>query len=975
MKLSRHLPLFAALTVLSFAFGAGLCSASPNHYVYVFPPGSIDVYDMDNGFSLVKSVPFPLTKGQSPVYVRGGVASAATGMLYLSYGSDTAGGSMLKYDLVKDSIVWTQSYSFGVDSMSISPDGQKIYMPTGEGAYTQGIWQVIDANTGSLIGSLDSGGKGPHNTNTSLSGAHIYLGPRYSNYLVLADANTLSIIRNIGPVTAGVRPFTTDANEKYAFITTSGNVGFEVSDINTGQNLYWVCPPGFCWTSGSYNSISGVSHGISLSPDNREIYLIDLPYNHVHVFDVTGLPGTAPVDVADIPLNCKLPDEGWLQHSRDGRFVWVGDCGDVIDTGTRKIVANMPSLLNTRIFNEVDVQTGVPSFSPLSRNQGGYTTQASTVSLSNTSLSFGNVTVGATSSAQLTTLTNTGSTAVSITGISVTGADNADFSQTDTCGNSVAAGGNCTISVTFAPSSAGAKTAAVTITDSDSSSPQVISLTGTGVSPSTTASISPASLTFATQTVGTASGAQTLTLTDTGSASLAITGITVSGDFAETNSCGGSVAIGTSCVISVTFKPTATGTRTGIVSIADNTSGSPQTISLTGTGSPATTTASAAPASLSFGNLNVGSISPAQTVTLSNTGGAALSISSISIDKNFTEANTCGTSLAAGSNCTISVTFSPTTPAGYAGILTISDNAANSPQTVTLTGTGVGPQIQLSPTGLTFGNQTVNASSAAQTATLSNTGNAALTITGITASGDFAESNSCGGSLAAGANCTISVTFKPTATGTRTGMISITDNAGASPQTLSLTGTGSSSNIGDFSISASSSLITTASGQSTTFTLSAMPTGGFNKAVSLTCLGAPQSATCMIAPNLVTPNGTSPSTATVTVTTMAHSSVGPIVGPQAIRPWTRLEIQVIQSVILMAFMALATLLTKKGRQMSLAMGLALLAVILVAGCAGITAGTSPNGTPAGTYTLTLTGSSGTGANALTHSTTVTLNVN
>jgi hypothetical protein len=179
-------------------------------------------------------------------------------------------------------------------------------------------------------------------------------------------------------------------------------------------------------------------------------------------------------------------------------------------------------------------------------------------------------------------------------------------------------------------------------------------------------------------------------------------------------------------------------------------------------------------------------------------GTATLTIASIKItgtnNGDFSEINTCGTSLAAGASCTINVTFKPTKTGTRTGTLSITDNAAGSPQTVSLTGTGTAPAVTLSPTSLTFGNQKVGTSSPAQTVTLTNSGTATLTIASIkitgTNSSDFSETNTCGTSLAAGASCTISVKFKPTTTGTRTGTLSVTDNAAGSPQSVSLTGTG-----------------------------------------------------------------------------------------------------------------------------------------------------------------------------------------
>jgi hypothetical protein len=203
-------------------------------------------------------------------------------------------------------------------------------------------------------------------------------------------------------------------------------------------------------------------------------------------------------------------------------------------------------------------------------------------------------------------------------------------------------------------------------------------------------------------------------------------------------------------------------------------------------------TASLNPTSLTFGNQNVGTTSAAQNITLSNSGTASLSITSIATSGDFAQTNTCGTSLAAGTNCSISVTFTPTAAGTRTGTLTVTDNAPGSPQTASLTGTGVavGPSASLNPTSLNFGNQMIGVPSTAQNVTLTNGGNASLSITSIAASGDYTQTNNCGTSLAAGANCAISVTFTPTVAGTRTGTVSVTDNAPGSPQSASLTGVG-----------------------------------------------------------------------------------------------------------------------------------------------------------------------------------------
>ena len=312
----------------------------------------------------------------------------------------------------------------------------------------------------------------------------------------------------------------------------------------------------------------------------------------------------------------------------------------------------------------------------------------------------------------------------------------------------------------------------------------------------TTLSLSPAYLTFAPQAVGTTSSAQFVTVTNNGSSPLTFTGDTVSGDFAlaGVGTCGTSLAAGASCTISIHFTPTATGTRTGVLTIPDNAPNSPQTVSLIGTGGQSGPVVSLSPASLTFAAQAVGTTSSAQFVTVTNIGSATLTFTGDTVTGDFALAGlgTCGTSLAPGANCTISIHFTPTAAGTRTGFLVIPDNASNSPQTVNLTGTGSGPALSLSPTSLTFAPQTVGTTSSAQFVTVTNTGSETLTFTGDMVSGDFALAGlgTCGTSLAPGANCTISIHFTPTATGTRTGVLTIPDNAPDNPQTVPLSGTG-----------------------------------------------------------------------------------------------------------------------------------------------------------------------------------------
>jgi len=284
-----------------------------------------------------------------------------------------------------DTVVWTKSYAFGVDSFAITPDGATIYMPDGENA-SDGIWYVLDANTGNITGNINTGPGGPHNTIVSLDGAYVFMGPLDTNHLVQASTSTNTVVRNIGPLNNDVRPFTINGKHTLAFTTSSRfgqSVGFQVSDSTTGALLYTVTVPGFINPSNSGDT--NPTHGISLSPDEKEIYLLDRPNLHVHVFDVSGVPGSAPVVVASIPLTTTFTGsespclgdcgrEGWIRHSRDGRFVFVGDSGNVISTNTRQVITTLSPMNNTRKFLEIHWQNGLPIFTT-TRYGLGYVTQ------------------------------------------------------------------------------------------------------------------------------------------------------------------------------------------------------------------------------------------------------------------------------------------------------------------------------------------------------------------------------------------------------------------------------------------------------------------------------------------------------------------------------------------------------------------------------------------------------------------------
>jgi DNA-binding beta-propeller fold protein YncE len=355
---ARPLALIAAcaLACCGLAFArAGPAPSPVAHYEYVGSTGALYVYDIDKLPSLVARLPLPGVED-----VRGIGASAATGMLYISYGA----GHLLEFSLYRRTVVYSRAYPFGIDSFDISHDGRLIFMPIGEdtSGYT---WHVLDATTGTVVGAITAG-RAPHDTAVSVNGRYVFLGGASASYLYEADATRpWKIVRRIGPLQPGpipaIRPFTINAQDTLAFTTGDRYLGFQVSDIATGKVLYTVSVPGFKTPPG-YTNLEA-SHGIGLSPDERTLWLLDEPNHAVHEFDISGLPGKPPVLLATVrvsgaPAGINGGDPDWLNLSRDGRYLFVGDSGTVIDTTTRSTVATISALIGSRINIEVDWSAG-----------------------------------------------------------------------------------------------------------------------------------------------------------------------------------------------------------------------------------------------------------------------------------------------------------------------------------------------------------------------------------------------------------------------------------------------------------------------------------------------------------------------------------------------------------------------------------------------------------------------------------------
>ena len=293
---------------------------------------------------------------------------------------------------------------------------------------------------------------------------------------------------------------------------------------------------------------------------------------------------------------------------------------------------------------------------------------------------------------------------------------------------------------------------------------------------------------------------------------------------------------------------------------------------------------------------------------------------------------------------------------------------------MSLAGTGVAPiiPVTLSPLSVSFPGQYVGTSGLPQSVMLTNNESTVLTISNVTASpSDFAPLSTCGNSVNPGASCSIGVFFDPTADGTRTGTLTITDSAPGSPQTVALAGTGE-----DFSFSASSPSQTISPGQTASYSLTPSPDSGFNQTVQLSCAGAPAQSSCSVSPSSTTLNGSASQPVTITVTT-AGTSAGLTV-PAGLPPsrttyglWLPLS----------GVLGLATLMLPVGsrrlRRRGMLCGLillCLLAMLMMPACGGSSGSSSGNGggTPAGTYNLTVTGNFTSGSTTLTRTTKLTL---
>ena len=404
-----------------------------------------------------------------------------------------------------------------------------------------------------------------------------------------------------------------------------------------------------------------------------------------------------------------------------------------------------------------------------------------------------------------------------------------------------------------------------------------VSKIGTAVQPAV--ALSPSLIQFSIRPVGSVSQPNTSLLRNMGSGPLTITNLTTTGDFTETDNCGTGVAAASSCTFTVTFNPTQPGPRYGSIMIEDDAAGSPHFINLVGNGATAVATLSTS--SLAFPSLQINQTSSAQTVTLTNNGNATMVISDIEITGDYVQTNNCPGSLGIGSSCTFQVTFTPSQGGERDGLLTITDNAPGSPRSIALTGSGYVTTATVSPSSLAFGNQALASTSAAQSILITNTGANPITVSAVTTTGDFAQTNTCSMPVAVAGTCTINVTFSPTVGGSRLGTLTVNDNAQGNPHVVTLSGTGMAgvASLNSSSLTfAAQSVGTSATAQAITVTntgngsltfASIQATGDFSQTNNCTSVAAEASCTIQVS---FTPTSSGNRTGTLTVTDSAANS-------------------------------------------------------------------------------------------------------
>lgn len=304
------------------------------------------IFDIDHGHKFVKRIPFRgyHPKNGQPSNIKGIAVSIPLHSVYV-----TTLEGLQRLDLITGKLIWEKLIPNGCDRLAIAPDGKTMYLPSLESHY----WNVIDCETGDIIKRLE-GFNASHNTIYALSGKHVYLADIKNTTVKIADTKTNTVTAEVGPFSNFVRPFTVNGKETRIFVNCNELLGFEVGDLTTGKKIKQVVVEG--WDKGSVRRHGCPSHGIGLTPDEKEIWLSDGANMRLHIFS-----GVEPYQqLTSIPLQ-DMP--GWVTFTLDGKYAYPSS-GEVIDVKTRKILTvlkdeNYNTVESEKVL-EIDFKDGKP---------------------------------------------------------------------------------------------------------------------------------------------------------------------------------------------------------------------------------------------------------------------------------------------------------------------------------------------------------------------------------------------------------------------------------------------------------------------------------------------------------------------------------------------------------------------------------------------------------------------------------------
>ena len=341
----RTLFVLVLVSLTTVACAADAVKETGEHrQLYVAVPGlrnyleygghGILVFDIDDGHKFVKRIPTAgVDESGKPINVKGICANAQTKRLYVSTIK-----TLQSLDLTTGKLLWEKAFDGGCDRMAIAPDGKVLYVPS----FEKDHWNVVDGQSGTVIARIEPK-SGAHNTVYGLDGKHVYMAGLRSPLLTVAETTTHTASKTVGPFSASIRPFTVNGKQTLCFVCLNELLGFEVGNITTGEKLHRVEVAGF--QKGPVKRHGCPSHGIGLTPDEKEIWVCDAFNQQMHVFDATVMP---PKQIASL----KVRDEpGWITFSLDGKFAYPST-GEVFDVATRKVITTLTDENGTAVQSE-----------------------------------------------------------------------------------------------------------------------------------------------------------------------------------------------------------------------------------------------------------------------------------------------------------------------------------------------------------------------------------------------------------------------------------------------------------------------------------------------------------------------------------------------------------------------------------------------------------------------------------------------